>query len=441
MSNKVRTQKSVESILNLLLLLILSISYFILLRIFFTEEIVFFAKGYVLIMVLYAVILSMFMKIYGGGKLSFSKISDLMWSISLSVFFTSVIAYIQNSLIANYLLNPFYAMLITIIQIIIGCIVIYLEWKFLYQKFPAKNTLLIYETDYHAVLEKLKKNGDLNFNFKEIVSVKEKHLSEIMEKVYLCDYILILDIDEAFKRDIVKECYNANKSVYLIPVRNEIVLNNAESLHLIDTPLLSLNKFGPSQLQKTIKRFFDILLSFMALIIFLPIMGIVSIFIKLGDGGPVLYKQVRLTQYGRKFMIYKFRSMKVNAEKDGIALTAKEGDDRITPVGKIIREFRLDELPQLLNILMGDMSIVGPRPERPEIAEKIYGELPEFENRLKVKAGLTGYAQVYGKYNTSLKDKLLLDLMYIENYSLFLDFKIILMTIKTIFIKESTEGF
>ncbi|MGB4613272.1 MAG: sugar transferase [Erysipelotrichaceae bacterium] len=133
--------------------------------------------------------------------------------------------------------------------------------------------------------------------------------------------------------------------------------------------------------------------------------------------------------------------MKIDAESDGSPQLAKYNDDRITNIGKIIRKFRLDEIPQLINILKGDMSIVGPRPERPELAEEIYKELPEFKFRLKVKAGLTGYAQVYGKYNTSLKDKLLLDLMYIENYSLMLDFKIILMTIKIIFVKESTEGF
>lgn len=441
MNKKVRTQKSIELFLNLTLLIILTISYFIMLRVFFTNEIVFFAKGYILIMLLYAVILSVFMGIYGGYKLSFSKVSDLMWSVSLSLIFTSLIVYIQNSLIANHLLNILYSSIIATIQIFIGCLIVYLEWKFLYSKFPAKDTLLIYEDDYLTVLNKLKKNGDLNFNFKDIISVKDNTFSAVIDKIHLYDYILILDINKNEKNYIINECYKSSKSIYLIPTNNEIIMNNAEKLHLIDTPLFCLNKFGPSQLEKIIKRFFDVLLSLIALIIFSPIMLVVSILIKINDNGPVFYKQVRLTQYGKEFMIYKFRSMRIDAEKDGKALVAKEGDDRITKIGKIIRKFRLDEIPQLLNILNGDMSIVGPRPERPELAENIYKELPEFEHRLKVKAGLTGYAQVYGKYNTTLKDKLLLDLMYIENYSLFLDIKIILMTIKTIFIKESTEGF
>ena len=169
-------------------------------------------------------------------------------------------------------------------------------------------------------------------------------------------------------------------------------------------------------------------------------MIIVALLIKLYDGGPALFKQKRLTIDGKVFEVYKFRSMIVDAEKDGVARLASKNDNRITPIGKFIRAVRLDELPQLLNILKGDMSIVGPRPERPEIAEEYMKDMPEFAYRLKVKAGLTGYAQILGKYNTTPRDKLLLDMMYIEKYSLFLDIKLMLMTIKILFMSESTEG-
>ncbi len=162
--------------------------------------------------------------------------------------------------------------------------------------------------------------------------------------------------------------------------------------------------------------------------------------IKFYDKGPILYKQTRLTKDDKEFKIYKFRSMIVNAEGDGVAKLAKENDDRITPVGHFIRATRIDELPQLFNILKGDMSFVGPRPERPEIANEYCKEIPEFCFRTKVKAGLTGYAQVYGKYNTTPYDKLKLDLFYISNYSLWTDIKLILMTVKIIFKKEATEG-
>ena len=162
--------------------------------------------------------------------------------------------------------------------------------------------------------------------------------------------------------------------------------------------------------------------------------------IKAYDHGPAFYKQVRLTKDGRRFEILKFRSMRVDAEKDGVARLAATDDDRITPVGKIIRAIRFDELPQIFNILKGDMSIVGPRPERPEIAAQYEEEMPAFSLRLQVKAGLTGTAQVYGKYNTEPKDKLKMDLMYINDMSLKEDLKLIFATVKILFMKESTAG-
>ena len=170
-------------------------------------------------------------------------------------------------------------------------------------------------------------------------------------------------------------------------------------------------------------------------------MLIVAVAIKLYDGGPVLFKQERCTINGKIFKIHKFRSMIVDAEKEGKSIPATEHDPRITPVGNIIRKLRIDELPQMIDILQGNMSIVGPRPERVEHVEAYTEDIPEFKYRLKVKGGLTGYAQIYGKYNTTAYDKLKLDLMYIQNYSLRLDIRLIFMTVKIMFMKESTEGF
>ena len=169
-------------------------------------------------------------------------------------------------------------------------------------------------------------------------------------------------------------------------------------------------------------------------------MLLAAVAIKLYDRGPVLFKQKRYTINRKEFYVYKFRSMIVDAEKDGIARLASKNDSRITPIGSILRKTRLDELPQLFNVLKGDMSLVGPRPERPEIAVEYEKELPEFAFRLKVKAGLTGYAQIYGKYNTTPYDKLKLDLMYIQNYSFISDIKLLIVTFKIMFMKESTEG-
>lgn len=211
-------------------------------------------------------------------------------------------------------------------------------------------------------------------------------------------------------------------------------------MNLFDSPLLLSKNDGLQIEQKIVKRLLDIAISAVGLLITSPLFLLIAISIKCTDRGPVFYKQKRLTQGGKEFKIYKFRTMIQDAEKGGKAVLARDEDDRILPVGKVLRRLRLDELPQLWNILKGDMSMVGPRPERPELMAEIVEEIPEFVYRLKVKAGLTGYAQVYGKYNTTAYDKLKLDLTYIRNYSIFLDLKLILMTPKVMFLKESTEG-
>ena len=211
-------------------------------------------------------------------------------------------------------------------------------------------------------------------------------------------------------------------------------------MHVIDTPILKIGRFGPNELEAIIKRLIDILGSLVLLIIASPVMLITALAIKLNDGGDILFKQKRLGLNGREFMVYKFRSMIMDAEKNTGAILAKNNDDRITKVGKFIRMTRIDELPQLINILKGEMTFVGPRPERPEMYEEIVKEIPEFRYRLMVKAGLTGYAQIYGKYNTTRRDKLLLDIYYIENYSIITDLKLMILTLKVCLMPESSEG-
>jgi lipopolysaccharide/colanic/teichoic acid biosynthesis glycosyltransferase len=173
----------------------------------------------------------------------------------------------------------------------------------------------------------------------------------------------------------------------------------------------------------------------------LPFGLIAALLVKL-DGGPVFYRQERLTRDGKIFNIIKFRTMVPDAEKhSGPALSTGKNDDRITKVGRFLRASRWDEIPQILNILSGDMSIVGPRPERPFFAEQYELTTPQYHQRLKVKAGLTGLAQVEAKYNTSFNNKLRYDLLYINNYSLFQDMVIIWKTIQTLLDKQSTEGY
>ena len=229
--------------------------------------------------------------------------------------------------------------------------------------------------------------------------------------------------------------------VYTIPRIGDVIMSGAKRMHMFHLPILQVGRYRPTPEQAIIKRAFDLAVSAAALVVLSPTLLVTALAVKLCDGGPVFYKQERLTRNGRVFEILKFRSMRVDAEHDGVArLSGGEHDPRVTAVGRVIRRLRIDELPQLLNVLRGDMSVVGPRPERPEIAAEYERELPEFRLRLQVKAGLTGYAQVYGKYNSTPKDKLKMDLMYIARPSLIEDLRICFATVKILFLPESTEG-
>jgi exopolysaccharide biosynthesis polyprenyl glycosylphosphotransferase len=271
------------------------------------------------------------------------------------------------------------------------------------------------------------------------------NISDGIEKVQeecLGDYdgVIIWDVPSTFRNGLVKYCYGHNIRIYVMPKITDVLLKGSSELHLFDTPVLLIREYAIKIEQRAIKRLIDIMVSLILIILSSPVMLITAIAIKLYDGGPVLYKQVRCTAGRKEFMIMKFRSMLVDAEKDGVARLASKNDSRITPIGKFIRACRIDELPQLFNILSGDMSFIGPRPERPEIIDQYLREMPEFAFRMKVKAGLAGYAQVYGKYNTTPYDKLKLDLTYIENYSIWLDIKLMLLTVKILFTPDSTEG-
>ena len=271
------------------------------------------------------------------------------------------------------------------------------------------------------------------------ISYKEG-MSRICGQMEDYDAVLIGDMPSHERNLILKYCFAAGIRTYSVPKISDVLLRSSDELNLFDTPLLLSRNIGLTIEQQWVKRCEDVLFSVFMLCLFSPVFLIAAVSIKLTDGGPVFYKQERLTKDGKRFMIYKFRTMVVDAEKMSGPVLASEKDPRILPIGRILRATRMDELPQILNILKGDMSLVGPRPERPQLAAEIEKKIPEFSYRLKVKAGLTGYAQVYGKYNTTAYDKLKLDLMYIRKYSIMLDLKLILMTPKIMFLKESTEG-
>lgn len=437
MNKKERTRQTVSFLINMGIVLVVSLFFYYVWQTYYHEIIFFFRRGNYLILGIYIISLVVFNTIYGGFRLGFSKKGDLIFSQIISLAFANMIVYVET-IIANRILLPvsgflaYYA-----VQIVITIVLNFIIDYFYYKVYPPRKTLLIYEDDYQSLYERILRAQRHSYDIQSKVEYKAFLQNPEMMDEYEC--ILAVGLDPKERSALIHACYEKTKSIYVIPDVYDIIVNSASSIHIVDSPVLMANNFGPSQVSKIVKRLFDIVFSLVVLLITSPLMLITAIAILLNDGGPVLYKQKRLTQYGKTFEILKFRSMRKDAEKDGVQL-ASENDDRITSVGKVIRATRMDELPQLLNILKGDMSVVGPRPERPEIVETILKDVPEFNYRLKVKAGLTGYAQVYGKYNTPLKDKLLFDLYYIENYSLIMDLRIIFLTFKILFVKESTEG-
>ena len=305
--------------------------------------------------------------------------------------------------------------------------------------YPPRKLVILYGSRQAAALVlKMSQRVD-KYMICESVSVHES-TEKVRELIQKYEGVIICDIPAEMRNDYLKFCFENSIRAYIAPKISDIIIRGADDIRLFDTPLLLCRNYGLDFEQRLFKRTFDIVFSLVALVPALPFMLVSAIAIKLYDGGPVLYKQVRLTTNGRRFYVYKFRSMIVDAEKNGVPQLCTDEDSRITPVGRFLRKCRLDELPQLFNILKGDMSVVGPRPERPELTEQYKKEMPEFEFRLKVKAGLTGYAQVTGVYDTSPYDKLKMDIMYIENYSARMDLQIILMTLKTMLFPGKTNA-
>lgn len=401
----------------------------------------FFQKGNWLLFGLYMAILYVFSKIYKGFKIGSHKTVDIIVSQVLATLCTNVITYFQISLIARSMLNPAPLLLGTLYQAAVIAVWAVISGAIFRSLYPAKNIVLVYGSE-HAALSLAQKLGSRSdkYHISSMINVSEG-FDFIAENIVNFDAVVICDTPNKIRNDVLKFCFKNSIRTYLVPKISDIIVRGGDNMELFDTPMIISRNYGLSVEQRVVKRFFDIVLSAIGIVIASPFMLITAVAIKVCDKGPVLYKQKRLTIDAKEFNLLKFRSMVVNAESDGVARLASDNDKRVTPVGKIIRKIRFDELPQLLNIFKGDMSIVGPRPERPEITKEYEKQMPEFSFRLKVKAGLTGNAQVVGKYNTTPYDKLKLDLMYIEKYSLAKDLLLILKTVKIIFMPdESTEG-
>ena len=399
----------------------------------------FFRRGNWMMIFIYAILLIFFMNTYGGFKVGFLKKGNLIYSQILAVLFTNIVTYFQITVQDKRFTTPV-PLGVNIALSVVAILVWTLIFQWIYGLiFPPRRMLLISGdySDYH-LLEKMNARED-KYIISQIINYKEG-MEKLIPQIDQYDGIIVGDMPSHERNLIIKYCYAKQIRTYSVPKISDILLRSSVDLNLFDSPLLLSRNTGLAIEQMFCKRLMDVVFSLLGLVISAPFFLLIAISIKLTDRGPAFYKQTRLTKDGKTFEIYKFRTMIQNAEKYSGAVLASEHDPRILLVGRLLRATRLDELPQIFNILKGEMSIVGPRPERPELAAEIEKEIPEFSYRLKVKAGLTGYAQVYGKYNTTSYDKLKLDLTYIRNYSIFLDLKLIFMTPKIMLLKESTEG-
>ena len=398
----------------------------------------FYDRGNWVVVALYAVLYMIFGRVYGGFWISLNRISESVYSQALAVMMTSGIMYVVTFLLERQLPNIWPVIAAFAVQLVLSGLWSMAAHVAYYLLFPATKTIIVY--DERQGMEKLIQDYGFEKKFTVIKTLTVEHCIGNIDLLHNAQTVFVSGVHSHERNIILKYCVEHGIMMYLVPRIGDVLMSGAQQMHMFHLPMLRVGRYNPSPWHTIAKRTFDVVSAGALFLVISPLMLITAIAIKT-DGGPVFYKQRRLTQDGKEFDVLKFRSMRVDAEKDGVArLSTGDNDDRITKVGRFIRKVRIDELPQLLNIIGGSMSVVGPRPERPEIASQYVKEMPEFSLRLQAKAGLTGYAQVYGKYNTTPYDKLQMDLMYISNPSFWEDLRIIFATIKILFVPESTEG-
>ena len=392
-----------------------------------------------MIVAVYGLLLLIFCKMYGGFKIGYLKTFNIIYSHFLTTISANALIYLQITLLIKHFTSILPLALMTAVQLAIS-----VPWGIVFTRlyrllYPARKTLLVYgERSVDVFVGKANTRND-RFIISQKVDYR-KGFDAIISLIGDCEAVILCDLPSEVRNKLLKYCYAQAIRVYVTPKLSDIIVRSAEESHLIDSPLLLSRNNGFTFEQRFCKRTVDIILTLILLLLFSPIMILTAIAIKVYDGGPILFLQERYTKNEKKFMIYKFRSMKINSDSIKYVPTMDD-DSRVTPVGRVIRQLRIDEMPQFFNILKGEMSLIGPRAESVKLTDAYVKGIPEFKYRLKVKSGLTGYAQVHGKYNTTPYDKLKLDLMYIQNYSWLMDVEIIFLTVQILFMKDSTEGF
>ncbi len=446
-SNRSKTNEGGKIVILKLIHFMISIAVFYLFWILFRYKgfHIVHEKGYrynYYVLIVYAVLLFILSRTYNAYLIGYSRLRSLVFGQFLAQLFSILLLYITVLVSWAYFVSPGPFIPMLILQLILDIVWTWCVTLYFFKIYTKKKTLLIYRDPMDK-----KRFGSI----KGKPSERMYHITDEMQydgsfpelRPYLEGYdaIFVAGVNSRCRNGILKYCKEKSISGFFLPHVGDVIMQEAVHVQSFDSPVLYVSRKHLNAEYAVLKRLFDIVISGTALILFSPVMLITGLAIHFYDGGPALYKQVRLTKDGKRFKILKFRSMRVDAEKDGVArLSTGDKDERITPIGRFVRKCRLDELPQLWNIFIGEMSVVGPRPERPEIAEQYYETMPDFQLRLQVKAGLTGYAQVYGKYNTEPYEKLEFDLLYINHMSFLTDLKLCFATVAILFMSESTEG-
>ncbi len=396
-------------------------------------------RGAYLLLFTYFIVLIGCCILLDGSKVGEARAQDIIISQILAHILALCIIYVPTSLLAYQFLNPKPFLLMLLAQIAFLSIWNVLVKKFYARIVPKYRMLLLYDDKQGPKIAEKIMHYTALYRISNSFYADPEKLEEFEQLLTHFDSVLMVVKDDGLRGEFVPACFRHGIQIYAMPTLTSIITNGSSDLFVTDTPLLQSGSHKINAGTDFIKRITDIIGSLIAILLSSPLWLLAIILIKTDDGGPIFFRQVRLTRDGREFRIFKFRSMRLDAEKGGQQL-ATNLDSRITKAGKFLRRYRLDELPQFLNVLSGDMSLVGPRPEVPALTDRYTKTFPMFPYRLKVKAGITGLAQVYGNYATHPEDKLLMDLIYIEKFNLLLDLRILLMTFKVLFTPEKTNG-
>lgn len=422
-------------------ILIIGLSYVMTIAIIFDEEVminnIYQYSGLLPIII---VVTGLLLNINGLYSIEHKRFTEILLSLFVTNLCTFILVFFLSLFIYEELTSRQVLFTTTIIQSCCLSIWRYFFWKVECHLHDRRKVLLIGSPDecihvYNRLSQQPQLNMCLKYVCTNMDNLSWQNAASQVDIIMMCP-----EMRHHHKVQVINYCYTHRKQPLLIPNTFEIFCSGSELDKIDDIPVFRLQNLHPSLEIRLFKRFFDIMIAGIGFVCAIPFMLLTVLAIKLTDPGPVLYSQIRTGRDGKQFKVYKFRTMRVDAEKYSGPMLAREHDPRITKTGRFLRAVRLDELPQIWNVLVGDMSIVGPRPERPFFVKQFIEEMPEYAYRHNVKPGITGLAQVYGKYNTTPFDKLVYDLMYIQRCNLLTDMTIIIQTVKVLFTKSATEG-